>query len=193
MQFVSPSPSPGLTPRCLSKPAFPRWGQACNIAILQAANATDELSPTTMRDLFRKTGSRLEQIFARDEEEATTGAVEQSMTNEEIQQQEQFCRERGYECAATDLDSKLGFAIETQGQLPINGLRHPPEAGTNGWYIWFGEELSSKPDFFSPLHTAHLLEKCPEALKFLGLPPGYRFLVAGDQVDVWYDPSLLNV
>ena len=34
---------------------------------------------------------------------------------------------------------------------------------------------------------------CPEVLEFLGLPPGYRFLLAIDYVDVWYDPSLLNV
>ncbi|WP_432444553.1 immunity protein Imm33 domain-containing protein [Rhizobium leguminosarum] len=26
-----------------------------------------------------------------------------------------------------------------RGDLPLNGLRHPPEAGTNGWFIWGGE------------------------------------------------------
>jgi hypothetical protein len=35
-------------------------------------------------------------------------------------------------------------------------------------------------------------DKCPEALPFLGLPPGYRFLVAGEYVDVWYDSTLLE-
>ena len=116
------------------------------------------------------------------------------MTEDRIQEQQYaFCRGRGCECVPADLDSKLAFAITTQGQLPINGLRHPPKADTNGWYIWCGKELSAAPDFFSPLHTQHLIERCPEALSLLGLPPGYRFLVAGELVDVWYDPSLLNV
>jgi hypothetical protein len=37
---------------------------------------------------------------------------------------------------------KLGIAIETIGMMPINGLRHNPENGTCGWYIWCGEEMS---------------------------------------------------
>jgi hypothetical protein len=39
----------------------------------------------------------------------------------------------------------------------------------------------------------HLQEWCPRAVAFLGLPPGWRFLVADDQLDVWEDRSLLNI
>jgi hypothetical protein len=103
------------------------------------------------------------------------------------------CAKYAQECLPTESESKLGFAQQTQGLLPINGLRHPPQGDTNGWYIWRGEELSEDPDFFAPLHAHHLLEYCPEALKFLALPPGYRFLIAGEYVDVWFDESLLSV
>src|SRR5204863_9605080 len=89
--------------------------------------------------------------------------------------------------------TKVGIAIDTLGRLPINGLRHPPQGDTNGWYIWCGESLSPDSDFFQPLHVEHLLEQLPEMLKFLGLPPGYRFLVAGSYLDVWYDPNLLHI
>lgn len=89
--------------------------------------------------------------------------------------------------------SKLGLALQTIGTLPINGLRHRPQRNTNGWYIWCGTDLSDAPDFFSPLHTSHVEEYCPEILPYLGLPPGYRFLVSGDHVDVWFDPKLLDV
>jgi len=106
--------------------------------------------------------------------------------------QRTLCEERGYDYVLAELDSKLGFAIRTQGKLPINGLRHPPAGDTSGWYIWCGEELSQEPDFFEPLHTPHLFERCPEAIRFLGLPPGCRFLVTGDYVEVWFDESLLN-
>ena len=32
----------------------------------------------------------------------------------------------------------------------------------------------------------------PDVLRFLALPPGGRFLVAGDYEDVWEDTSLLE-
>jgi hypothetical protein len=79
------------------------------------------------------------------------------------------------------------------GILPINGLRHPPEGDTTGWYIWAGGEPSDAPDFFVPLHVEHIKEWCPDAIRFLGLPPGWRFLVAGEHEDVSEDRSLLNV
>lgn len=107
--------------------------------------------------------------------------------------QELFCKSQGLPCAPIDWDSKVGFAIDSVGLAPINGLRHPPSEGTSGWYIWCGENLSQSSEFFAPLHTIHLFDRCPEALDFLGLPPGYRFLIAGDYFDVWFDESLLNV
>lgn len=118
------------------------------------------------------------------------------MLNEEKvfeDEQEKFCLKEGYEFFPVASESVTGYAIETEGQLPINGLRHPPEKSTNGWYIWYGEELSEVDEFFSPLHANHLLNRCPEIVKFLGLPPGYRFLLAGDYLDIWYDESLLDI
>jgi hypothetical protein len=48
-------------------------------------------------------------------------------------------------------------------------------------------------DFFQPMHIEHVPDECPEALDFLTLPPGWRFLVHGDYVDVWFDKTLLSV
>ena len=110
-----------------------------------------------------------------------------------IRRQRQLCKERGVSYVATELDSKVGFAMGTQGLSPINGLRHPQFDDTTGWYIWCGEVLSQGDGFFSPLHTRHLLDRCPESIRFLGMPPGTRFLIAGDQVDIWFDESLLEV
>jgi hypothetical protein len=75
----------------------------------------------------------------------------------------------------------------------MNGLRHPPIGETSGWYIWCGGIFSDAPDFFVPLHTYHLYDDHPQIVDLLGLPPGYRFLVAEGILDVWYDASLLNV
>ena len=109
------------------------------------------------------------------------------------QQQLDICRRYAVKCVPPKPDSRLGFALRTEGLLPINGLRHPPQGETNGWYIWCGNELSNEDDFFAPLHTYHLMDHCQEVMKFLGLPPGYRFLLAGEYMDVWFDKSLLDV
>lgn len=90
-------------------------------------------------------------------------------------------------------ESKIGIALSTLGQRPINGLRHRPHGDTCGWYIWCGEELSEAADFFSPLHVTHISEYLAEVVEYLDLPPGYRFLVDGDNwEDIWYDASLLQ-
>ena len=76
--------------------------------------------------------------------------------------------------------------------MPINGLRHTPEGDTTGWYIWAGENFSQEPGFFEPLHVSHLSEWCHLVLKYLGLPPGSRFLITDiGYEDVWFDESLL--
>ena len=76
--------------------------------------------------------------------------------------------------------------------LPLNGLRHRPEQGTSGWYLWAGEQFSRDPDFFQPLHREHLSDWCPAAEPYLALPPGWRFLIAPGYEDVWFDETLLR-
>lgn len=90
-------------------------------------------------------------------------------------------------------DSKLGIAISTIGNEPINGVRHKVENGTNGWYIWCGKEMSDAADFFSPLHIEHINKYLPEVEEYLDLPPGYRFLIDGNNYeDVWFDEEIIN-
>ena len=112
------------------------------------------------------------------------------------QQQRQVCEQYQVDFCPPAKGSKLGIArdVVRKDILPLNGLRHPVVRDTCGWYIWRGEEIpQDDDDYFDPMHVSHLPEECPEALPFLALPPGWRFLVAGDYVDVWYDESLLNV
>lgn len=115
------------------------------------------------------------------------------MNNELLAQQKAMCQKYGAEYFPSQDDLKVGIASNVkQGVRPIHGLRHIPEGDTTGWYIWAGEELSDAPDFFSPLHVEHLSHWCPDVRKYLGLPPGWRFLIDGDYEDVWYDESLLS-
>ena len=87
-------------------------------------------------------------------------------------------------------EQKVGVARNLRsGLLPINGVRHLPEHGTCGWYIWAGE-MSDDPDFFVPVHVAHLPDWCLAAMPFLLLPTGWRFLLADDYADIWFDPNV---
>jgi hypothetical protein len=110
-----------------------------------------------------------------------------------IEEQKLLCEHHGASYVESPVMFKIGISKNVKDRLyPINGLRHPLEGDTTGWYIWAGD-YSEDPDFFIPLHVAHLEEWCPMAIKFLGLPPGWRFLVAHDYEYVWDDPSLLNI
>jgi hypothetical protein len=107
-------------------------------------------------------------------------------------QQAAICKQFGSPVSVPSSDLKVGIALETLGLTPLNALRHPPEAGTSGWYIWGGEHLSKAPDFFQALHVAHLAEHCATLVPYLGLAPGWRVLLARGHEEVWYDKSLLK-
>jgi hypothetical protein len=92
-----------------------------------------------------------------------------------------------------EVDPLAVVGVGALAGLPLNGLRHPPQGQSNGWYIWSGGELPADPDFFRPIHVSHLIEIAPEAIRYLALPPGWRFQVAPGHDDVWADDQLLDV
>lgn len=103
-----------------------------------------------------------------------------------------MCERFGVEFRPSSPRLKLGVALATLGQQPMNGLRHPPEGDTTGWYVWAGEELSSAGDFFQPVHADHLNKILPAIIPYLGLPAGWRFQLGPGHEDVWFDAALLN-
>ena len=111
-----------------------------------------------------------------------------------VEQQTEICRKFSAQYEAFDLDLMVGVSKNfISGALPLNGLRHPQEGHSCGWFLWAGEDFSEAGDFWEVWHANHLLDRCPEIVKYLGLAPGWRFLVAGDYEDVWFDEKLLEV
>jgi hypothetical protein len=110
-------------------------------------------------------------------------------------QQRKICKKYGVEFFASPNNMRLGISLNVKyGIFPINGLRHPPEKETTGWYVWAGGgEQLEEIDLFIPLCVAHLDEWCPDIIPYLGLPPGWRFLIAPDYEDVWFDERLLEI
>lgn len=108
-------------------------------------------------------------------------------------EQQRVCEQAGLPFLAAPQDSKVGIARNVrEGLFPIHGMRHRPRGDATGWYLWAGDVLSEEPDFFQPLHVAHLASWRPMVLKYLGLAPGARFLLADGYEDIWFDESLLT-
>jgi hypothetical protein len=104
------------------------------------------------------------------------------------------CQQYGAMYVSSPEGLKIGLASGVKAGLrPIHGLRHQPEGDTTGWYIWAGE-ASDAEEFFQPFHAVHLLNWEPDLYRFLGLAPGWRFLLVPEEgyEDVWFDETLLH-
>ena len=106
--------------------------------------------------------------------------------------QRAICRDHAADFAPPATGSRVGVALQTLGLMPLNGTRIAEHGNVCGWYLWGGEATSDDPDFYQPLCVEHVPDRCPLALSFLGLPPGWRFLTDGESVDVWFDRNLLE-
>ena len=116
----------------------------------------------------------------------------QTKTPTTIDLQHRVCERFRAKCTPVAPGSKAGIALQTRGLQPLNALRHPPDGGTCGWYVWWGDSLNEDPEFFQPLHVEHLPAQCPALVPYLSLPPGWRVQVAPGHEDAWFDAELLN-
>lgn len=115
------------------------------------------------------------------------------MKEHTLNQQKQMCTKYNATFCEAPSHLKVGISLNVkEGIIPIHGLRIQPENSTTGWYIWAGEEMSQADDFFVPLHVAHVEEWVPGIEKYLGLSPGWRFIIADDYEDVWFDEAMLK-
>ncbi len=111
-------------------------------------------------------------------------------------QQKAICDKLKIDWTPVDINSMIVFNESLLSDiLPINGLRHPKTDNIDGWYLWSGGEIPQNDnEFFKPLHVGHLIEQRPIVLKYLGLPPGWRFQIDGNEYeDLWFDKSILNI
>jgi hypothetical protein len=107
--------------------------------------------------------------------------------------QRRLCHRIGCDPQYVDGSATLGVAPALFGSdWPIMGIRHRPLGGVCGWYVWTGE-FSPDPDFFQPSTAERVWDARPEVAGYLGLPPGWGFVIAPGYEDVWQDATLLSV
>jgi hypothetical protein len=112
--------------------------------------------------------------------------------NAHIESQKAICQQLNTDWNPINYKLKIGVGGDLSNE-PWNGLRHPEEQGTTGWFIWSGE-YSERADFFKPMCAEHLLQMRPELIRFLGLPTSFRFLADNKgYVDIWRDDKLLEI
>lgn len=109
--------------------------------------------------------------------------------------QRDMCRRFAVEPAPPEQRTMVGLALSRPRHLePLNALRHPIAANSNGWFVWRGAAIPQEDDnFFAPLHVEHLDEHAPELGPYLALPPGWGVVLAPGYEDVWYDETLLDI
>jgi hypothetical protein len=107
-----------------------------------------------------------------------------------IARQREMCAWFGAVDAPLEPWNIVGVSESVGKEIRLNRLR-PVEGNASSWFSWGGEEWSDAADFFAPIHGEHLLDRCPEAFPYLALPPGWRFPIAPNYGDVWFDESLL--
>jgi hypothetical protein len=117
---------------------------------------------------------------------------EHNIWNVHIDTQKEVCKK--YDSKWTPINKNLMVGVsDNLISDPINGLRHPNDKGTTGWFIWTGD-YSDADDFFKPMCAEHLLQVRPQIIKYLGLDVGFRFLAdSNGHEDVWYDETLKQV
>jgi len=111
-----------------------------------------------------------------------------------VSKQKGICSKYEADCLIPGLAERLGISASAlEGKLPLNGLRHVPNGDTCGWYIWSGD-YSADPGFFLPLHVEHVVSEFAQFVTYLGLPPGWRFMIGeGGYEDVWFDENLKDL
>lgn len=112
--------------------------------------------------------------------------------NSHIDKQREICTT--HNSTWKPINKKLNVGVSSNlDKDPINGLRHPNEKGTTGWFIWTCE-YSEADDFFQPICAEHLLQKRPDIIKYLGLDIGFRFLAdRNGYEDIWFDEKLKKI
>ncbi len=112
--------------------------------------------------------------------------------NSHIDKQKEICTTHNSNWKPINKKLNVGVSANLDKD-PINGLRHPSEKGTTGWFIWTGE-YSEADDFFQPICAEHLLQQRPDIIKYLGLDVGFRFLAdRNGYEDIWFDEKLKNI
>lgn len=112
--------------------------------------------------------------------------MEISMLKDFIEEQKLVCEEFDSAYIKVNEDDVVAIAKHTLDQEPIVGLRKKPDPSDQiAWFI-YGGELQEGEDFFETVTVKELENILPDAIPYLALETGFRFMIDRDDYeDVW--------
>ena len=112
------------------------------------------------------------------------------MLQDFIEEQKLVCEEFDSRYIKVNEDDVVAIAKQTLNQEPIVGIRKKPDADQVSWFI-YGGELQDSDAFFDIVTVKELEEIFPDALVYLALEEGFRFMIDADEYeDVWREGAL---
>jgi len=110
---------------------------------------------------------------------------EMYMLQDFVEEQKLVCEEFDSWYIKVNETDLVVMAKQTLSKETIVGLRKQPDAENVSWFI-YGGELEEGEDFFDVISVKELEEVFPDAIPYLALEQGFRFMIDADEYeDVW--------
>lgn len=107
-------------------------------------------------------------------------------------QQHEACRLAGGAFSPPLPDQKIAVSAGVlAGVQPVEGVRYPAPPHMSGWYLTTDQYSGNVRDLQIE-HLYHLTAARPELARYIALPPGYRFFLAGAKESVVLDEAVLR-
>lgn len=107
------------------------------------------------------------------------------MLQDFVEEQKLVCEEFDSRYVKVNETDLVAIAKQTLKKEPIVGLRKKPDAENVSWFI-YGGELEDGEDFFDVVSVKELEDIFPDAIPYLALEQGFRFMIDADEYeDVW--------
>ncbi len=115
---------------------------------------------------------------------------EKCMLQDFIEEQKLVCEEFDSCYIKVNETDLIAIAKQTLTKEPIVGLRKKPDDENVAWFI-YGGELEEGEDFFDIVTVKELEDIFPDAIPYLALEEGFRFMIDADEYeDVWKADSI---
>lgn len=115
---------------------------------------------------------------------------ERPMLQDFVEEQKLVCEEFDSKYIKVNETDLVAVAKQTLNKEPIVGLRKKPDVDNVSWFI-YGGELEDGEDFFDIITVKELEEVFPDAIPYLSLEEGFRFMIDADEYeDVWKADSI---
>ena len=108
-----------------------------------------------------------------------------------LEVQQKCCEHYSAQYTPVDEEQMVVISDGVYEGLPLEGVRYPSPDHMSGWWLTT-DEYNGDTSSLKTVHYIHIVESRPEVAIYMALPPGYRFMLGGEQEQVWFDEEVAN-